>query len=256
MRAGQDVSLGCELTPSCPPASSITWLRSDQDDLRASPRYPLVSNHPTMLTLKVCNHVWDPMRPMQCHVHRRRCQLTPGGIGVTRTPIRSWPMSVSRILCRWWTSWSLRWELSTQPSHQWIIVTIRVQWEMSRGAMLTNFGCMKLIRTSGKTNRYLDECKFTYMPIWHFPLSRNWNRRCWTTWSRSSPHIWDPSISSWKTSTRGCPPSRKESISEDWTESEVLSLLNCCMCSLLEIEIDNWKVVFIAEGCDLISKHG
>ena len=35
-----------------------------------------------------------------------------------------------------------------------------------------------------------------------------------------------------------------------------LCLFNCCMCPLLEIEIDIWKVVFIAEGCDLISKHG
>ena len=52
VRAGQDVSLGCDLT-NCPPASSITWLRSDQDDLRAFPRYPLVSDHPTMLTVKV-----------------------------------------------------------------------------------------------------------------------------------------------------------------------------------------------------------
>ena len=51
VRAGQDVSLGCDLT-NCPPASSITWLRSDQDNLQAS-RYPLVSDHPTMLTVKV-----------------------------------------------------------------------------------------------------------------------------------------------------------------------------------------------------------
>ena len=157
VRAGQDVSLGCDLT-NCPPASSITWLRSDQDDLQASPRYPLVSDHPTMLTLKVMTKVWPVWD--QFPVHRRRCQRTPGGIGATRTLIRSWPMSVSRILCRWWTLWSLRWELSRQQSHQWNIVTM-----MSRRAMLTNFGCMKLTRISGKTNRYFNKYQLTYAYI-------------------------------------------------------------------------------------------
>ena len=51
VRAGQEISLSCDLA-HCPPASSITWLRSDQDDLQSS-RYPLVSDHPTMLTVKV-----------------------------------------------------------------------------------------------------------------------------------------------------------------------------------------------------------
>ena len=35
-----------------------------------------------------------------------------------------------------------------------------------------------------------------------------------------------------------------------------LGLFIFCVNPLLEIEIDIWKVVFIAEGCALISKHG
>ena len=51
VEVGQDVSLRCE-QDQCPPASRITWFRSDNLDERGA-RYPLVSDHPTMLTVRV-----------------------------------------------------------------------------------------------------------------------------------------------------------------------------------------------------------
>ena len=51
VQVGQDVSLQCE-QEQCPPASRITWFRSDNLDERGA-KYPLVSDHPTMLTVRV-----------------------------------------------------------------------------------------------------------------------------------------------------------------------------------------------------------